>query len=129
MAQTQCLTTEGLTELAALIAGGSATEIESMVCLKTSCTAEAAATYAGVTKATESGMTIANCDSVTSAALVITAYHTFTAGEAATIKGAIACNNDDDAAMGIVCFAADVVMETSDTLKVTMIWTMTDTTA
>ena len=126
MAQTQCLTTEGLTELAALIAGGSATEIESMVCLKTSCTAEAAATYAGVTKATESGMTIANCDSVASAALVVTAYHTFTAGEAATIKGAIACNNDDDCAIGIVCFAADVVLETSDTLKVTMTFTLSN---
>ena len=129
MAQTQAVPTEGMTEMCALLAGGAATEIESMVCLKTSCTAEAAATYAGVTKCTESGLTIANCDSVSSAALVITAYHTFTAGEAATVKGCIACNNDDDCAMGIVCYAADVVMETSDTLKNTMTWTMTDTTA
>ena len=126
MAQTQAVPTEGMTEMCALLAGGAATEIESMVCLKTSCTAEAAATYAGVTKCTESGMTIANCDSVTSTTNVVTAYHTFTAGEAATIKGAIACNNDDDCAIGIVCFAADVVLETSDTLKVTMTFTLSN---
>ena len=120
------MTTEGLTELAALIAGGSATEVESMVCLKTECTAEAGSTYANETKATESGMTIANCDSVTSTTNVVTAYHTFTAGEGATIKGALCCNNDDDCAIGIVCFAADVVLETSDTLKVTMTFTLSN---
>ena len=45
MAQTQCLTTEGITEAALHLAGGAASAITSMICLKTSCTAEAAAAY------------------------------------------------------------------------------------
>ena len=129
MAQTQAIPTEGLVEMGKLLAGDAATEIQSMCCLKTTCTANADQTSAGVTKATESGMTLADCDSVASAAGVVTAYHTFTAGEAATIKGFGAWNNDDDALMGICCFNADVVMEKDDTLKCTMTWTLSDETA
>ena len=129
MAQTQCMTTEGMTEGALHLAAGAASGITSMICLKSECTAEAASTYANETKCTESGLTVADCDSVTSTTNVVTAYHTFTAGEAATVKGALAANDEDDCAYAIVCFAADVVMETSDTLKVTMTFTLTDTTA
>lgn len=129
MAQTQAIPTEGLTEMAKLLAGDAATEIQSMCCLKTTCTADKDQTSAGVTKATESGMTLVDCDSVAGAAGVITAYHTFTAGESATIKGFGAWNNDDDALMGICCFNADVVLEKDDTLKCTMTWTLSDETA
>lgn len=129
MAQTQAIPTQGLTEMAELLAGDAATEIQSMCCLKTTCTADKDQTSAGVTKATESGMTLVDCDSVAGAAGVITAYHTFTAGEAATIKGFGAWNNDDDALMGICCFNADAVLEKDDTLKCTMTWTLSDETA
>jgi hypothetical protein len=129
MSQTQEVPTEGLTEMAELLAGDAATEIESMCCIKTTCTANAAATAAGITKCTESGLTLVNCDSVAAAAGVITAYETFTAGEAATVLGFGAFNNDDDALMGICCFNAAVSMEKDDTLKCTMTWTLSDQTA
>jgi len=114
--------------MAELLAGDAATEIQSMCLLKTSCTADKDQTSKGVTKATESGCTLVDANSVSAAAGVITAYHTFTAGEAATIKGCGAWNNDDDALMGIVCYAADVVMEKDDTLKNTFTWTLSDET-
>jgi len=129
MAQTQEVPTEGLVEAAELLAGDAATCIQSMCCLKTTCTADKDQTAAGVTKCTESGLTIADCDSVAGAAGVITAYHTFTAGAAATVKGFGAFNDDNDALMGICCFAADVSMEIGDTLKNTMTWTLSDQTA
>ena len=129
MAQTQAIPTEGLGEMAKWLGeGAGASEIQSMCCLKTACTADKDQTSAGVTKADESGMTLADCDSCTSTGAVITAYHTFTAGAAATIKGFGAWNNDDDALMGICCYNADVVMEKDDTLKNTMTWTLSDET-
>jgi len=127
MAQTQAVPTEALTEMGELLAGDAATCIESVCLLKTACTADKDATEAGVTKATESGCTLANADSTAAAAGVITQYHTFTAGEAATIKGCAAFNDDDDAIMGIVCYAADVSLEKDDTLKNTFTWTLSDT--
>ena len=129
MAQTQEVPLEGLYEAARRLSGTASTEIESMCCIKTTCTADKDQTAAGITKCTESGLTIANCDSVSEASAVVTAYHTFTAGEAATVKGFGAFNNDDDALMGICCFNADVVMEKDDTLKCTMTWTLSDQTA
>jgi hypothetical protein len=38
-------------------------------------------------------------------------------------------NNDDDALIAIVCFNADVALESSDTLKVTFKIAVTDETA
>lgn len=126
MAQTQCMTTEGLTELGVLIAGTGGSKITSMICLKTECTAEAGSTYANETKATESGLTVADCDSVAASTNVVTAYHTFTAGEAATLKGFLTSSDENDCAIGICCYNADVVMETSDTLKNTMTFTLSN---
>ena len=130
MAQTQAVPTEGMTEMCTFIAtAAGASEIDSVCLLKTACTADKDQTSGGVTKATESGCTLVSADSTAASDLVITQYHTFTAGAAATIKGCGAWNQDDDVLMGIVCYAADVVLETSDTLKNTFTWTMTDTTA
>ena len=129
MPQTQCIPTEGLTEAALHLAAGIATGIKSTVCLKTACTADAAQTYAGMTKCTEAGFTLVNANSVTSTAAVITAYHTHTAGAVATLKGFIYCNDDDDAIYGICCYAADIPMEVTDTIKNTMTWTLSDVTA
>ena len=134
MAQTQSMTNEGMGELAKLMAREASTEVESMCLLKTACTADDSQTSAGVTKATESGCTIANCDSVSTVKTTfdndtIQAYHTFTAGASATIKGAGIWNNDDDALIAIVCFNADVALESADTLKVTFKIAVTDQTA
>lgn len=137
MAQTQSMTQEGIVELVSLMTGEQTlanAAVKSMCLLKTSCTADDDQTSAGVTKATESGCTLADCDAVSSEKTTfdndtIQAYHTFTAGASATIKGAGLWNDADDALIAIVCFNADVALESSDTLKVTFKIAVTDQTA
>ena len=121
MAQTQSLTSEGYAEMTKLLCGEAASAVKSICPLKTACTANESQTAAGVTKCTESGLTIADA-TVTSEKTTVTddtvqAVYTHTAGEAATVKGAGLFNDDDDALDAIVCYASDVPMETSDTLK------------
>ena len=121
MAQTSSLTKEGYAELTKLCCGEAATAVKSICCLKTTCTANEDQTSAGVTKCTESGLTIAD-GTVTSEKTTVTddtiqCVHTHTAGEAATVKGAGLWNDDDDQLIAIVCYAADVSLEASDTIK------------
>jgi hypothetical protein len=124
MPQTQSPTTEGYAEMAKLIAvpGGlvTATGLHSVVCLKTTCTADATQTYSGVTKCTETGLTLADADTVTATTDTASITHVFTAAASATVKGFIACNDDNDVAYGICCFNADLPIESADTLTVNM---------
>ena len=125
MAQTQSPTNEGYGEIGRRMAGEAATEVESVVGIKTSCTADETQTYAGITKCTETGLTLANADTVAATDTTVTddtvqLDHVFTAGEAVTVKGFGVCNNDDDVLFALCCFNGDVVMETNDTLTVQM---------
>lgn len=119
MPQTQSPTEEGYNEMAKLMAGETATAIKSIVCLKTSCTADEDQTAAKITKSTESGLTIVDADSVKTVKThadndTVQVDHVFTAGEAATVKGFAVLNDDNDAVIGVCCFAADVPLESGD---------------
>lgn len=125
MAQTQSPTNEGYGELGKLVSGEVATEVESVCCIKTSCTADESQTAVGITKCTESGLTLVNATTVKSSKTTVDndtveLDHVFTAGESATVKGFGIFNNDDDVLYALCCFAADVAMESSDTLTVEM---------
>jgi len=127
MAQTQSPTTEGYAEIAKLVAGAAASEVEKVCCLKTGCTADAAQTYAGVTKCTESGVSMAVADTVVVSTTTATddtveVDHVFTAGEAVTVKGFGIFNNEatPDVLFALCCFAADIPLENTDTLTVEM---------
>ena len=123
MAQTEALTNEGFGEAGKLLSGEAATAVKSVCALKTSCTADNTQTSAGVTKCTESGLTLADADTVASAKTTVNndtvqLDHKFTAGEAATVKGHGVWNDDDDALYAICCYAADISMVKDDTLTV-----------
>jgi hypothetical protein len=124
MAQTQSLTTEGYYEMAKLFStpGGAVTGtgLRSVVCIKTSCTASEAQTYAGITKCTESGVALVNATTVTASTDTSSLNHTFTSGATVTVLG-FGCNNDDDDVLyGICCFNAGLALESGDTLAVQM---------
>jgi len=124
MAQTQSSTNEGYAELGKLVAGETATAVKSVVLIETSCTADATQTYSGITKCTKSGLAIANgtvtSETTTQTDDTVQIVKTHTAGEAATIKGAGMCNDDDTDLYMIVCYNADVSLETNDTLQNTL---------
>jgi len=125
MVQSQSPTNEGYGELGKLVAGEAATEVQSVCCLKTTCTADESQTSAGVTKCTESGLTLVDADSVKSSKTTVDndtveLDHVFTAGESATVLGFGIWNNDDDVLFALCCFNAGVAMEASDTLTVEM---------
>lgn len=121
MAQTESLTTEGYGEMCKYLVGEVATAVKSICCLKTACTANDSQTSAGVTKCTESGLTIADAtltsEKTTATDDTIQAVHTHTAAASATVKGAGLWNDDDDALIAIVCYAADLAIESGDTIK------------
>jgi hypothetical protein len=125
MAQTESPTNEGYGELGKLAAGESASKVKSVCCLKTSCTADETQTSSGVTKSTESGLTLVDATTVKSVKTTVDndtvqVDHVFTAGASATVKGFGVWNDDDDVLYSLCCFAADVVMASSDTLTVQM---------
>jgi hypothetical protein len=122
MAQTESLTTQGLTEAAKCIGGVTSTGMTKAGGLKTSCTANTSQNYAGVTWCTESGLTLAAATTTITGAGTDTVQldHVFTAGEVATVKGFGCANTDGDVLFSLCCFAADVVMAASDTLTVQM---------
>jgi hypothetical protein len=127
MVQTESTTVEGYNEAAKLLAGEAATEWQSVCCLKTTCTADDTQTSAGVTKATESGFTLVDADSVKTVKTTgnndtIQLDHKFTAGADATILGAGCWNNDDDVLYALTCFAAALSM--SGTNKDTLTYQM-----
>ncbi len=127
MAQTQSPTNEGYAEIAKLVAGEAATKVAKVCCIKTSCTANEAQTYAGVTKCTESGVSMVAADTVitsqtTVANDTVELDHVFTAGETVTVKGFGTFNNEatPDVLFALCCFAADIPLENTDTLTVEM---------
>lgn len=125
MAQTQSPTNEGYGELGKLCAGEAATAFKSVCCIKTTCTADESQTASGITKSTETGLTLVNADTVASAKTTVDndtvqVDHKFTFGETATTKGFGVFNDDDDVLYGICCFNADISGEKDDTLTVQM---------
>jgi hypothetical protein len=107
------------------VAGEGASAVTSVCCIKTSCTADESQTESGITKSTESGLTVADADSVKSSKTTVDndtveLDHKFTAGASATVKGFGIFNDEDDVLYGICCFAADQNLESSDTLTVEM---------
>jgi len=125
MAQTESLTKEGYGELGKLEAGEAASGFKSVVCIKTSCTADEDQTYAGITKATESGFTIVDADTVASVQTTnpndtVQVDHVFTAGADLACLGFACCNDEDDVAFLVCCFAAvlNLATATSDTLTI-----------
>jgi hypothetical protein len=125
MAQTQSPTNEGYGELGKFVSGEAATVVKSVCCLKTTCTADETQTSAGVTKSSESGLTLVDADTVASSKTTVDndtvqLDHKFTAGATATVKGFGIWNDDDDVLYALCCFNADVALESGDTLTVQM---------
>ncbi len=126
MSQTESPTSQGYVAAAKMLAGESTTDkVKSVCCIKTSCTADETQTSAGVTKSTESGLTLVDANTVatvsgTYANDTIQLDHKFTAGATATVKGFGVWSDDDDVLYAICCFAADANMESADTLTVQM---------
>lgn len=127
MVQTQSPTKEGYAEIAKLIAGEAATEVEQICCIKTACTANEDQTYAGITKCTESGVSMVDADTVVTSQTTVPndtveVDHVFTAGEAVTVKGFGIFNHEvtPDILYAICCFAADIPLENTDTLTTEM---------
>ena len=120
------LTNLGIGELAALIAEGSATGLQSIQCLEGACDEDTidSSTFAnpgGATKLTASGLTIVDADTVVVSTTTITndtveLDHVFTASDSELVTGFACYNNDDDVTIAAACFAAGVAMESDDTL-------------
>jgi len=98
--------------------------IKSVTGIMTSCTANAAQTAAGITKA-DNGLGLANADTVKLATTTVTndsiqLNHQFTASGDVTAKGFGILNDDDDVLYGLCCFASDLIMSSGDKLAVQM---------
>jgi len=125
MAQTQSPTKEGYAEIAKLVAGEAANEVGKVCCIKTACVADETQTYAGVTKCTESGVSMVAADTVVTSQTTnpndtVEVDHVFTAGETVTVKGFGVFNNiaTPDVLFMICCFASDIPLENTDTLTI-----------
>jgi hypothetical protein len=124
MAQTEKVTTEGITELAKLWGIGTATGIKSICCLNmaTPCTAVVGSTFADpadtATHHTDSGLSIVNITTVTPIAAGVDFDHVFTATASKNVAGIHVCNDDDDVCYIECCFAAVIAMENTDTLTI-----------
>lgn len=128
MAQSQTTTNQGYGELGKLVAGEAASAVQSVVCYEDACAAASeASTYASpaATKITDSGLDIADADTVVSAQTTVAADtiqldHQFTASGTKTVTGFGVCNDEDDVLYAECCFNAGIAMESSDTLDVQM---------
>jgi hypothetical protein len=126
LAQTQSSTTEGYTEIGKIMAGEASTVPTKIVLIKTSCTADATQTYAGITKCTEDGLAIAagTCTSetttVTDDTVQVTHQFTTGAGVSVTVLGAGLVNTDGDVLFMLTCFNAGIALEAGDTLTPTL---------
>ena len=128
MAQTQSPTILGYAEMAKLMAGAAATELQSVVGLTGACTAAEASTFAnpgGATKLTANGFSLVDADTVAVSTTTETddtaeLDHVFTASGSQSVSGFAVLNNDDDVVFGECCFNAALAMESSDTLTVEM---------
>lgn len=127
MSQVQCATNTGYAEMAMYLAGEGANAICNCICLKTTCCAlEAQTVSTWGSNCTESGLTILAGTMTTSQTTVandtIQLDRSFNAQASATVKGFGCTNADNDVAMGICCFAADVPLEVNDLLNVQFKW-------
>jgi hypothetical protein len=129
MAQTQTVTNEGITEFVLLMSGGTATEVESIVCLDDTgtCTAAVASTFSDpagtAVHHTGSGLQLVNADTVSQSTTnttndTIEVDHVFTASATEDVVGFHVCNNDDDVCFMECCFNAVIAMENTDTLTI-----------
>ncbi len=123
MAQVESPTKEGYTELAKLLSGQAATAAKSIVLIKTTITADEDQTYSGITKVTETGLSIA--DGTVTNVTTTNAYdsakvnHKFTAGASVTLLGFGVCNDDNDVLYMICAFDGSVSVASSDTIDCT----------
>ena len=125
MAQSQSTTQEGYGELAKLLAGETATEIQSVACIQNACTANETQTHATVNIFTSCALGIADADTVvtiqtTVANDTVQVDHVFTANAAGNALGFCVKNNDDDVVVSLCCFDAAVAVAASDTITVQM---------
>ena len=127
MAQTEKCTTQGITELAKLWAGGTATGIKSIVCLNmaTPCTAVVGSTFADPadtathhTAGTDTGLKLVDITTVTAIAAGVDYDHVFTAAATSYVAGVHICNDDDTDTFIECCFNAVIAMEATDTLTI-----------
>ena len=125
MAQTEKVTTEGITELAKLWAIGTATGIKSIVCLNmaTPCTAAAGSTFGNpadtaVHHIAATGLELANITTVAAIAAGVDYDHVFTSAGTYNVAGIHVCNDDDTDTFIECCFNAVIAMEATDTLTI-----------
>jgi len=125
MAQTDSLCSQGYTEIGKLMAGEAATVPSKIVLIKTSCTADADQTYAGITKCTEDGLAIAagtpTSETTTIADDTLQVVHEFTtgAGVSVTVLGHGLVNTDGDVLFSICCYNAGIALEAGDKINCT----------
>lgn len=134
MAQTEKVTDEGITEVGKLWAGAASTEMETIVALElaTTCAAATGSTYADPADAavhhTDSGLEIADIDTVAATATGVDFNHIFTASATKNVCGIHVCNHEapPDVCFIECCFAAVIAMEDTDTLTIDGGVTMAD---
>ncbi len=124
MAQEQVMSNEGVVEANLLLMGSTATKIASISCIKTACSAATASGYANYTQSTESGVSVAAIATITASSDsfsgdTIHARHVFTAGTTATVKGHMLANTDKTDLYSVCCYAADIALESGDTITIT----------
>lgn len=124
MAQEQVVNNQGIVEANILMMGSTGTGITSISCIKTACSAATASGYADYTQSTESGLVIAAIATITASSNSFTGdtihgRHVFTAGATATVKGHMLTNTEKDVLYSVCCYAADIAVESGDTITVT----------
>ena len=124
MAQEQVVNNEGIGEIVLWLTGGTSSRVHSISAIKTACSAATASGYASYTQCSEAGLSKATVATLSASSDsfsndTVAVVHPFTAGASATVKGHLLCNDEDDALYSVCCYAADIGMESDDTLTVT----------
>ena len=129
----------GMGEMIRLLAGETATELQSIQGVSGACdgATNLASTFAnpgGATKIVANGFTVVDADTVAAATSDFTddmlqLDHVFTATAAQSVTGFHCMNNDDDVTYGLYCFAAAVETQSDDTITCQLTFTITDVTA
>lgn len=117
------LTYEGYGELGKIMSGEAASCIKKVCCLKSNCTEDESQTSSGVTRCTESGLTICNADSIKSVRVTcdndsVQLDHEFTAAEDAAVSGFGTWNDDGDVLYSLCCFGTAINLSSGDILVV-----------
>jgi len=129
MAQSETVTNTGIQEFVLLMSGGTASALESIVCLNdtTECTAAVASTYADpagtATHHADGGLAEVAITTVSQATTnttgdTLTFDHVFTASATRNVVGIHVTNVDNDVTFVECCFNALIAMESSDTLTI-----------